>query len=52
MKNDKPKPVKMSIFNHTPKNNYMICENDENTPSIMPLFTEISGQNDSECKYS
>ena len=26
MKNDKPKPVKMSIFNHTPKNNYMICE--------------------------
>jgi len=28
----------------------MICENDENTPSIMPLFTEISGQNDSECK--
>ena len=40
----------MSIFNHTPKNNYMICENDENTPSIMPLFTEISGQNDSECK--
>lgn len=50
MKNDKPKPVKMSIFNHTPKNNYMICENDENTPSIMPLFTEISGQNDSECK--
>ena len=40
----------MSIFNHTPKNNYMICENDENTTSIMPLFTEISGQNDSECK--
>lgn len=28
----------------------MICENDENTPSIMPLFTEVSGQNDSECK--
>ena len=43
--------VKMSIFKlKTPKNNYMICENDENAPSIMPLFTEISGQNDSECK--
>ncbi len=28
----------------------MICENDENTPSIMPLFTEVSEQSDLDCK--
>ncbi len=29
----------------------MICENDESAPSIMPLFTEVSGQSDLECKH-
>ncbi len=28
----------------------MICQNDENSPSIMPLFTEVSEQSDLDCK--